>query len=105
MQGKCPFGKIKCVECVLYRKGLRYFDDNRKPEPFEECAITIGIDCLENLVGRSIGQQRATESARNEMAAMKELFYALAQKKAIEDLKWRNEPKQADVIDVTEVTE
>ena len=84
MKGKCPFGKIKCEECVLYRKGLRHFDDSRKPEPFEECAINIGVDCLENLVGRSIGNQKATEQTRNEMTKLNELLYGMAKVKLLE---------------------
>jgi hypothetical protein len=84
MKGKCPFGNRKCEECVLYRKGLRYFDDNKKPEPFEECAINIGVDCLENLVGRSIGNQKATEQTRNEMTKLNELLYGMAKVKLLE---------------------
>jgi hypothetical protein len=99
--GKCPFDKKDCKPtCVLYRKGMRYFDlPGKDPIVFEECAINIGVDCLENLIGRSIGQQKATEGTRNEMAALKELFYALAAKKAIEDLRFRD---KEDVIEVKE---
>ena len=95
MRGKCPFNKIKCTECVLYRQGLRYFDDQRKPEPFEECAINIACDCLENMIGRSIGQQKAVEGTRNEIVALKELFYSLATRRALEN-------RQEDIIEVTE---
>lgn len=94
--GKCPFDKKDCKkECILYRKGLRYYDDSRQPVPFEECAINIACDCLENLVGRSIGQQLATEQTRNEVVALKELFYTLATRRALED-------KYNDIIEVTE---
>jgi hypothetical protein len=104
---KCPFDKKSCKEgCVLYRKGLRYFDtpdENGKikpPIPFEECAINIGVDCLENLIGRAIGQQKATEQARNEMAAVKELFYVLASRKALAEK--IEAAKREDVIEVIE---
>ena len=86
MTGKCPFGKTKCEECALYRKGLRYFDTpgsdglTRQPVPFEECAITIGIDCLENLVGRSIANQKAIEQTRNEIRELRSLFEGLARR-------------------------
>jgi len=83
MKGKCPFGKAKCEECVLYRKGLRYYDDKKEPTPFEECAINIGVDCLENLVGRSIGNQKATEETRNEIKSLHNLFMGLAQRKTM----------------------
>jgi len=100
--GKCPFDKKDCkTTCVLYRKGMRYWDEPGKaPVAFEECAINIACDCLENLVSRSIGQQKATEQTRNETAALKELFYALASKKALEDL--RMGANRDDVIEVTE---
>jgi hypothetical protein len=66
-RGRCPFDKKECkTDCTLYRKGIRFFDDGKKQEPFEECAINIGVDCMEQMVSRSIGQQRATEEARNE---------------------------------------
>ena len=84
MKGKCPFGRIKCEECILYRKGLRYFDDSRKPEPFEECILNVMADCLENLVGRSIGNQKATEQTRNEMTKLNELLYGMAKMKFLE---------------------
>jgi hypothetical protein len=84
MKGKCPFGKIKCEECVLYRKGLRYYDDKKEPTPFEECAINIGVDCLENLVSRSMGQQVATEQTRNEMNKLNELLHNVAHGKMLE---------------------
>jgi hypothetical protein len=100
--GICPFDKKTCkAKCVLYRKGLRYFDDpTKKPVPFEECAINVGVDCLENLIGRSIGQQKATEQTRNELVALKELFYSLAQRKAIEDLK--KDMRDGSIVEVTE---
>ena len=81
MKGKCPFGKVKCNECVLYRKGLRYFDDGKEPIPFEECGINIAIDCLENLITRSIGQQQATEQTRNEVSNLHQLFKVMAIKR------------------------
>lgn len=84
MKGKCPFGKIKCEECVLYRKGFRYYDDKKEPTPFEECAINIGVDCMENLVGRSIGNQKATEETRNEVRRLISFFVSMAQVKALE---------------------
>lgn len=83
----CPFDKKTCKKtCELYRRGIRYWDDPKhKPEPFERCGLSIGIDCLENIITRSIGQQKATEQARNEMSAVKEILYAAAARKVIED--------------------
>jgi len=62
----CFVDKKKCdTECVLYRKGLRYKDDGSKPIPFEECAFNIMADCLENLIGRTIGMQKETNKVAN----------------------------------------
>lgn len=85
IKGKCPFGKIKCEECTLYRKGLRYFDNGKEPIAFEECAINIAVDCLENLVGRSIGNQKATEETRNELAKLNGTLYAASKMKQLEE--------------------
>ena len=72
----CPFIKGECnKECVFYRRGLKYRNDGGKPEPFEECAINIAVDCLENLVLRQIGIQKATEQARNEMAKVGRILW------------------------------
>ncbi len=85
-RGKCPWSRKECdSECVLYRKGLRYFDGGQKPESFEECAINIGIDCLEQLVSRSIGQQKATEEGRNKTQELIEFFKNMAIAKALEN--------------------
>ena len=85
MKGKCPFSKIKCEECALYRKGLRFSSDKPKGEPFEECAINIACDCLENLVERSIGNQKAAEETRNEVGKLNELLYGMAKVKLLEE--------------------
>lgn len=84
----CPFWKKRCEKvknCHLRRKGLRYFDDGRKPEPFEECAFLLNCDLLENLVTRMIGQQKAMEGTRNEVANLSDFFKDLAQIKALEN--------------------
>ena len=85
---RCPFSWKTCKsDCVLFRKGLRYWDDPSKtPVAFEECALNIGVDCLENLIGRSIGQQKAQEQTRNETAALRELFFRMASQKQMDAL-------------------
>lgn len=80
---KCPFGKIKCEECELNRSGVRFFDDGRK-EPFVRCTLHVVADCLENLVARSIGQQKAIEEVRNETNQLRAMFESLAQMKRLE---------------------
>jgi len=84
MKGKCPFKKIKCEECVFYRKGLRYYDNVKEPTAFEECAINIGIDCLENMISRNIAQQKAIEETRNEVSKLMDFFLQMSQMKVIE---------------------
>lgn len=81
--GKCPFnGHKKCnTECVLYRRGLRYFDGNKTPTPFEECAFNIIADSLENMVSRSIGEQTAIEQVRNEVSMLNNLFHGLVEER------------------------
>jgi hypothetical protein len=74
MGKRCPWLKKCDPECVFYRKGLRYFEDERKPIPFEECGFNIGFDCLEQLVSRSIGKQKATEEGRNKTHELLEFF-------------------------------
>ena len=83
-KGKCPFDKKDCKpECALFRKGLRYYDIGKEPTPFEECAINIGVDCLEQMVSRSIGQQRATEESRNETSKLLGFFQNMAAIKSL----------------------
>lgn len=84
----CPFWKKPCEkvkECQLRRKGLRYFDDGRKPEPFEECVFLLNCDLMENLVTRMIGQQKATEGTRNEVSKFTQFLENLAKVKALEN--------------------
>lgn len=73
---KCPFNKMKPCDpqCGLYRKGMRYFDDNRTPEAWEACTFTYMTDCVENIVMRSIGEQKGIEELRNEVRALNLLF-------------------------------
>ena len=68
-KGKCFIDKKDCNEkCVLYRKGLRYFDgQNKPPEPFEECAINIIADGVENMISRTAGLQAEQNKATNAM--------------------------------------
>ena len=66
-RGKCPFNKLNLCnkECVLFRSGFRYKEDGTDPIPFEDCAINIGVDCLENLVSRNIGIQKESNKVAN----------------------------------------
>lgn len=74
-RGWCPFFMDTCKEkCVLYRKGIRQYDGVEKPEPFEECAINIAVDCLENMVGRNIGLQKEMNLVRNATEEMGNVF-------------------------------
>ncbi len=86
MSRYCPVRNKDCrSDCVLYRKGLRYFEGKQEPEAFEECAVNIGVDCLESLVSRSIGSQKASEQTRNEVNKLNEVLFGLAKLKMLED--------------------
>ena len=79
---KCPFGMFnKHEECAFYRKGVRVMEATGEQKPFEECAINIIADCLENMVTRSIGLQAEMNKVRTEAETTNRLFQYLAQKK------------------------
>lgn len=70
-KGKCPFRGLKpCDEgCVLYRKGIRYTDDQKsEPFPFEECAINIIADNVEAMHNRAYMLQKEVGDTKNVMA-------------------------------------
>ena len=69
-RGKCPFRKLaECsTECVMYRKGIRYSDDqNAEPFPFEECALNIIADNLEAMHNRTYMMQKEVGDTKNIM--------------------------------------
>jgi len=70
-KGKCPFRGLKpcSEECVLYRKGIRFSDDQKaEPFPFEECAINIIADNVEAIHNRSFMLQKEVGDTKNVMA-------------------------------------
>ena len=87
-KGKCFVDKKSCNEqCVLYRRGLRHFDDNRPPEPFEECAINIIADSVENMISRTIGLQAEQNKVNNSIVEVSAILkYALELKNKREQL-------------------
>jgi len=87
MKMKCPFTRKDCMEaeCALFRVGMRYYDDGRPPEEVRVCVFNLMVDCLENIIMRMIGQQKATEQTRNGIHNLNEFFNNLIKLKAIED--------------------
>jgi len=84
-KGKCFIDKKSCNEqCVLYRKGLRYFDDNRPPEPFEECAINIIADSVENIISRTLGLQAEQNKVANSITDVADIMKTALRLKAEE---------------------
>lgn len=87
-KGKCPLNKMKKCdpECVLFRTGIRYFDDPQKePEPFKMCGINVLIDANENQIMRTIGLQAEMNRLRNNVEKTVQGLLTLGQmKKAIE---------------------
>jgi len=70
-KGKCPFRGLKACsdECVFYRKGIRYTDDERSEAfPFEECAINIIADNLEAMHNRTYMMQKEVGETKNVIA-------------------------------------
>lgn len=77
---KCPFGLEKHDECTFYRKGIRIVTGLHGKEehvPFEECAVNIIADCLENLVGRNISLQKEMNLVRGEVEKTNLIFGAI----------------------------
>ena len=92
-KGKCFIDKKACnTQCVLYRKGLRYMDGDKKPpEPFEECAINIIADSVENIVSRMVGLQAEQNKVANSITTLSALLqFAMEnniRNKRLEDIK------------------
>jgi len=85
-KGKCFIDKKPCnEECVLYRRGLRYFDDKRPPEPFEECAINIIADSVENIISRTAGLQAEQNKVANSIAGVAAIMRSALQIKVAEE--------------------
>ena len=84
-KGKCFIDKKPCnEECVLYRRGLRYFDDKRPPEPFEECAINIIADSVENIISRTVGLQAEQNKVANSITDVATILTMALKNKAVE---------------------
>jgi len=83
-KGKCFIDKKPCNgQCVLYRKGLRYFDGKEiPPEPFEECAINIIADSVENIISRTIGLQAEQNKVANSIMDLSALLQVALSNKA-----------------------
>lgn len=76
--GKCPFGMKSHKGCAFYRVGVRIEDGTGKQTPFEECAVNVIADCLENLVIRNISLQKEMNLVRNETETTNVIFANIA---------------------------
>jgi len=68
--GKCPFNKMKpCTsECALYRKTIRYRDnDPDHPYVVELCALNAIADAMDNNIMRLLGVQKEVNVLRNQV--------------------------------------
>lgn len=100
----CPFRKKCSEDCVLYRKGFRYVakEHGEDPVPFESCAFNIIADCLEQLISRNIGLQKANEQTRNEIVNTRDFFLAaleMSQAKKELDRVVQDAIEESDVTD------
>ena len=62
---------------TFYRRGVRIEDVTGKQTAFEECAVNIIADCLENLVQRNVALQKEMNLVRNEAEKTNQLFGAI----------------------------
>ena len=69
-KGKCPFRNLEecSMECVFFRRGVRFNEKKGESYPFEECAINIIADNLEAMHQRSYSIQREVGETKNVMA-------------------------------------
>lgn len=73
---KCPFNHFKRCdpECELFRRGMRYWEDGRTPEPIEMCTFNYLADCMENLVTRQISTQATVDKLSTEIRVLSNLL-------------------------------
>lgn len=67
-RGLCPLLKMKeCrKDCVFYREGFRYYDDPAKePEHFEECAVNVIADNVEQVHNKIYTLQKEMGDTKN----------------------------------------
>jgi len=76
---KCPFSQTKCSEnCVLFRKGFRYYDtEGKEPVLVEMCAINLIADCLENQITRTFALQKEMNLIRNSTDRAGDIFQVI----------------------------
>ena len=83
---KCPFGKLECEDCRLFRKGIRLVGIEQKPEEVAECVFHVIADNLEELHRKVFSMQKEVGETKNA-----NIFQALAiltdQAEAKEELK------------------
>jgi len=73
MKVKCPFGKLNCEECRLYRKGIKLVGIEQKPEEFASCVFHVIADNLEELHRKVFSMQKEVGETKNA-----NIFQALA---------------------------
>ena len=73
MKQRCPFSKLDCEECRLYRKGIRLVGIEQKPEEFSACVFHVIADNLEELHRKVFSMQQEVGETKNA-----NIFQALA---------------------------
>jgi len=89
-RGKCPFMMFDpCnVECVFYRKGIRYSEKpGIDPMSFEDCAINIIADNLEAMHNRTYMMQQEVGDMKNITALKTMVDLRMHQPADIDNLK------------------
>lgn len=70
---KCPFSKIDCEECRLYRRGIKLVGLEKKPEQYATCVFNIIADNVEEMHRRVYMLQAEVGETKNA-----NIFQALA---------------------------
>jgi len=70
---KCPFGKVKCEDCLLYRKGVKLVGLEQKPQEYASCVFHVIADNLEEVHCKIFSMQKEIGETKNA-----NIFQALA---------------------------
>lgn len=54
---RCPFGKLDCNDCKLYRRGIRLVGVEQREEKIEACVFHIIADNLEEVHRKVLSMQ------------------------------------------------
>ena len=65
IKNKCPFSKLDCDDCRLYRKGIRLVGLEQKQEEVAGCVFHIIADNLEEVHQKVFSMQKEVGETKN----------------------------------------